>query len=253
MHKILANTVFLGKEIINLTDCHSTNEVALSMVRSGLIHEGAFVIAYNQTKGKGQRGSQWESSPGLNLTFSMVLFPTFLSINDQFILNMAIAIGVKQGLNRYVNDLAVKWPNDFYYDGKKLGGMLLENRIKGQYLDHSIIGLGINVNQTDFKTRGAISLKDITGTELDLNEVLSEILRHVEIWYRHLQTKSFKSIKETYQNMLYLFDKWATYDDGEIFSGKITGVGNFGHLEMSKQNGEQIRYELKQIRLIRND
>ncbi|GAB2987612.1 biotin--[acetyl-CoA-carboxylase] ligase [Cyclobacterium sediminis] len=253
MHKILANTVFLGKEIINLTDCHSTNDVALSMVRSGLINDGAVVIAHNQSRGKGQRGSQWESLPGLNLTFSLVLFPSFLSINDQFILNMAIAIGVKQGLNRYVNDVAVKWPNDFYYQGKKLGGMLLENRLKSQYLDHSIIGLGINVNQTAFKTKGAISLKGILGTDLDLNEVLSEILKNIEKWYLHLKTESFKSIKETYQNSLYLFDKWATYDDGEIFSGKITGVGNFGHLEMLKQNGKHIRYELKQIRLIRND
>jgi BirA family biotin operon repressor/biotin-[acetyl-CoA-carboxylase] ligase len=253
MHKILANTLFLGKEIINLTDCHSTNEVALSMVRSGLINEGTLVIAYNQSRGKGQRGNLWESKPGLNLTFSLILFPSFLSINDQFILNMAIAIGVKQGLKKYVNDIEVKWPNDFYYKGKKLGGMLLENRLKGQYLDHSIIGLGINVNQTDFNIPGAISLKEILGEELDLNDVLSEILKHIEKWYLHLKTKSFKSIKETYQNMLYLYDKWATYDDGEIFSGKITGVGNFGHLEMRKQNGEYIRYELKQIRLIRND
>lgn len=253
MHKILANTVFLGKEIINLTDCHSTNEVALSMVRSGLIKEGAVVNAHNQSRGKGQRGSQWESLPGLNLTFSIVLFPNFLSVNDQFILNMAIAIGVQQGLSRFVDGIEVKWPNDFYYNGKKLGGMLLENRLKGQYLEHSIIGLGINVNQIEFKTKGAISLKEILGVELKLNEVLNEILKHVEKWYFQLKTESFKSIKEEYQNLLYLFEKWATYDDGEIFKGKITGVGNFGHLEIGKQNGQAMRYELKQIRLIKND
>ena len=79
MHKILANTVFLGKEIINLTDCHSTNEVALSMVRSGLAKDGVVVITSNQTKGKGQRGNKWISPPGQNLTFSMVFTPRFLS------------------------------------------------------------------------------------------------------------------------------------------------------------------------------
>jgi len=253
MHKILANTVFLGKEIVNLTDCHSTNEVALSMVRSGLAKEGTVIITRKQIRGKGQRGSQWESQPGYNLTFSMVFFPTFLSIDEQFMLNMAVAIGIQEGLNRFVEGIKVKWPNDFFLDHQKLGGMLIENRLQGRFLESTVAGVGINVNQIDFKVENAISLKSISGDKFDLNEVLNEILERVEKQYLHLKNESFKSIMENYQKLLYLFGEWATYDDGEIFTGKIIGIGNYGHLEMCKQNGQVKSYELKQIRLIKKD
>jgi len=253
MHKILANTVFLGKEIINLTDCHSTNEVALSMVRSGLAKEGTVIITPKQIRGKGQRGSLWESQPGYNLTFTMVFSPTFLSVDEQFMLNMAVAIGIQEGLNRFVQGIKVKWPNDFYLYDKKLGGMLIENRLQGRFLESTIVGVGINVNQTDFSVKNAISLKNISGEKFDLNEILIEILERVEKQYLYLKSESFKSIMENYQKLLYLFGEWAIYDDGGIFTGKIIGIGNYGHLEMCKQNGQVKSYELKQIRLIKKD
>tara|TARA_R110002050_G_scaffold72606_4_gene156350 strand:+ start:15900 stop:16661 length:762 start_codon:yes stop_codon:yes gene_type:complete len=252
MHKILANTVFLGKEIINLTDCHSTNEVALSMVRSGLVKEGAVVTTSNQTKGKGQRGNKWISPPGQNLTFSMVFTPRFLSIDEQFMLNMAVAIGVQQGLDTFVKDVKLKWPNDFFLHDKKLGGMLIENRLQGRFLESSVIGVGININQIEFNIENAVSLKSLTGQGFDLNQVLFSVLEKVEQQYLNLKKESYKSIKDQYQQLMYLKDEWATYDDGETFKGKIIGVGNYGHLEMCKQNGEVSRYELKQIRLVKN-
>jgi BirA family biotin operon repressor/biotin-[acetyl-CoA-carboxylase] ligase len=253
MHKILANTIFLGKETINLTDCHSTNEVALSMVRSGTAKEGTVINTPNQTKGKGQRGNQWLSQEGLNLTFSMVFFPTFLSVDNQFILNMAMAIGVQDGLERFVNDIKVKWPNDFFHDGRKLGGMLIENRLKGQFLESSVVGVGININQIDFKVENAVSLSHIFGSKLELHVVLNEILEKVEKQYLLLKSKSFNSIKDKYLSSLFGYGEWETYDDGEIFKGKISGVGNFGHLEMCKQNGQLKRYELKQISWVKKN
>jgi BirA family biotin operon repressor/biotin-[acetyl-CoA-carboxylase] ligase len=253
MHKILANTVFLGKETINLTDCHSTNEVALSMVRSGTAKEGIVINTPNQTKGKGQRGNQWLSQAGLNLTFSMVFFPTFLSVDNQFVLSMAMANGVKDGLERFVNGIKVKWPNDFFYDGRKLGGMLIENRLKGKFLQSSVVGVGININQMVFNVENAVSLSHIYGEELVLNEVLSEILEKVEKQYLLLKSKSFTSIKDKYLSSLFGYGEWETYNDGEIFEGKISGVGNYGHLEMCKQNGQLKRYEPKQISWEKNN
>ena len=253
MHKILANTVFLGKETINLTDCHSTNEVALSMVQSGTVKEGTVIITPNQTKGKGQRGNQWFSKAGLNLTFSMVFFPTFLSIENQFMLNMAIASGIREGLDGFAKNIQVKWPNDFFHDGRKLGGMLIENRLKGQFLQSSVVGVGININQIEFNVENAVSLSHIYGGKLELNEVLKEILENVEKQYSLLKNNSFNTIKDSYINSLFGFGEWKTYDDGEIFSGKISGVGNSGHLEICKQNGDLKRYELKQIRWVKSN
>jgi BirA family biotin operon repressor/biotin-[acetyl-CoA-carboxylase] ligase len=248
MHKILANTVFLGKDLQILTDCHSTNETALSLVRSGKATEGTVVLALNQSRGKGQRGRQWHAAAGMNLTFSFILMPTFIPVNQQFVLNMAIALGVYQGLSRFVSGIAIKWPNDFLYEGRrKLGGMLLENRVRGRQLELQVAGIGINVNQLKFPVPQAISLAAISGSSFSLDEVLTAILLSVEDYYLRLKAGEGNAIRAEYLRHLYQFERWASYHDGDQFTGMITGVGEDGRLLVRKQNGEEACYDLKQI------
>jgi len=120
MYKILANTVFLGKDVIYLTECHSTNDEALERLRRREIAEGSIVITDHQTKGRGQRGSTWQSDSGQNLTFSLLVQPNFLAPSEQFFLNMIISLAVVELLSDYAGDLKIKWPNDIVHqtDGK---------------------------------------------------------------------------------------------------------------------------------------
>ena len=130
MYKILANTVFLGKDIIYLTECHSTNDEALERLRRREISEGSIIFTDNQTKGRGQRGNVWLSQAGMNITFSLLLKPNFLIPSEQFYLNMIISLSVVELFLGYSDDMKIKWPNDILHqsDGK-IGGILIENII----------------------------------------------------------------------------------------------------------------------------
>jgi BirA family biotin operon repressor/biotin-[acetyl-CoA-carboxylase] ligase len=130
--------------------------------------------------------------------------------------------------------------------------MLIENSLKGHFLKSSVVGVGININQRDFNVENAVSLSQLFGGKLEINEVLKEILEKVEKHYLLLKNESYDSIKDNYIGSLFGYGAWETYDDGEIFQGKISGVDNSGHLEMCKQNGQRKRYELKQIRWLKN-
>jgi len=154
-------------------------------------------------------------------------------------------------LQNLVSSIQIKWPNDFLdLNGSKLGGMLIENTISGNLFDTSVVGIGINVNQLEFPFRNATSLANLTGKTFNLERLLGELLFFIEEEYLKLKNGAQDTIKETYLDNLYRFDEWANYDDGEIFTGKILGIGPSGHLQMMKQNGKIQSYDLKQIKFI---
>src|SRR5690554_3701783 len=149
MHKILANTIFLGKNIIHLPECHSTNDVAMQKYRSGEAPEGTIVITDKQTEGRGQRGNQWLTQPNLNLTFSLILTPVFLDASEQFGLNMAVSLGIREALSDYVQGIIIKWPNDILHEENgKIGGILIENSVTHKGIELAMVGVGLNINQT---------------------------------------------------------------------------------------------------------
>jgi BirA family biotin operon repressor/biotin-[acetyl-CoA-carboxylase] ligase len=251
MHKILANTAFLGKDIVNLTECHSTNDTALSLFRSNMAKEGTIVVADRQTKGKGQRGNKWYSEPGKNLTFSMVLTPLFLDATEQFGLNMAISVGIHDAISEYLQDIKIKWPNDFMHvDRGKLGGLLIENAVSNNGVEMSIAGLGLNVNQTEFPFPNAVSMAILAGAELDKQEIFRSLVTHIEKWYLKLKRGQIKEIRAYYIAHLYRYDEWAWYHDSDLFLGKITGIDNTGNLEVMKQNETRHSYAFKEIRFV---
>ncbi len=251
MHKILANTVFLGKDLQILTDCHSTNDVAVSRLRSGMATEGTVILTHNQTQGRGQRSNTWHAKPGLNLTFSMVFKPNFLSVDRQFVFNMAIALGVQKELCRLVTGITIKWPNDFLSpEGKKIGGMLIENTLSANRIAASVAGIGINVNQREFPVPETTSLANLTNKSYSLEQLLENLMVSVETYYLKLKAGEQETIHEEYLSQLYQFGTWASYEDEQVFTGKILGVGKHGHLKIEKQNGTMASYDLKQIRFI---
>ncbi len=249
MYKILANTIFLGKDVHFLPECHSTNDTALKMVRERIAKEGTIVICENQTQGKGQRGNTWISEPGKNLTFSLVLSPSFLDISEQFYLNMTVSNSIRKLLQEYIPSLQVKWPNDLVVPGfGKIGGILIENTFSSEGWENAVVGIGLNVNQLNFNASGATSLSLLTGNQFDLEELFRLLVTQLEQGYILLKKGKWKEIKAEYLHNLFLKDRESKFSsEGKEFFGIITGVSQEGKLEISLQNGDQVLFGLKEV------
>lgn len=249
MHKILANTLFLGKDLIYLPQCHSTNDVALQKYKNKEAAEGSIIITDHQTAGRGQRGNVWESEPHQNLTFSLVLTPRFLDAREQFGLNMAIALGIKEALDPYCSDIMVKWPNDIVHKKEgKIGGILIENMISHKGMEVSIVGIGLNINQTIFSHPAATSLARLSGTALDREKIFEAVVSSIEHFYKLLKNGHTKFLRNLYLSQLFRFGELCEYDDGEKFHGKITGITDEGKLVIQKESGRIQQYAFKEVR-----
>ncbi len=252
MYKILANTIFLGKDVHFLPECHSTNDIALQMIKNKTAHEGTVIITDHQTRGKGQRGNLWLSQKGLNLTFSMVLRPSFMDISDQFYLNMAVSNSIRRLLQEYQPTIKVKWPNDLIVpDYGKIGGILIENTFSAEGWEHAVVGVGININQSEFESPNATSLTRITGSQFDLKELFRLLITYIEQGYFQLKRGKWAEIKTEYLHHLYKRGQLATFKDlFHVFKGTILGVSPEGKLEIELENGDRSLFGLKEIVLL---
>ncbi len=251
MYKFLANTIFLGKEIISLTECHSTNDFALEQIKLKRVDEGCIIVADHQTQGRGQRGSTWWSEPGKNLTFSLVLKPDFLDPIEQFNLNIVISLSVFEVLSDYAHGLNVKWPNDLVHpiDGK-LGGILIENIIGQKGIEFSVVGIGINVNQKDFMIPGATSLYNLSGFEMDKWEIFKLIIHKIEQKYIGLKKSNIEKDRGLYIQNLFRLGSWQPFEDELKFFGKILGISRDGKLIIEKEDGSKNHYGYKEIKFL---
>jgi BirA family biotin operon repressor/biotin-[acetyl-CoA-carboxylase] ligase len=249
MYKILANTLFLGKDIHFLPDCHSTNDIALQALRQKEAYEGSIFITNHQTHGKGQRGNTWETKPGENLTFSLVLQPHFLDLSEQFLLNMAISNAIWQGMQEYIPQLHVKWPNDLVVPGAgKIGGILIENLVGSKGWEYAVVGIGLNINQREFSSPQATSLSLVTGSSYPLEELFKLLITHVEQAYLALKKGKRELLKQEYLRHLYLLNQWAQYRVGEqTLEGKIIGLSEMGNLLLELPSGQQQSFGIKEI------
>ena len=251
MHKIFANSLFIGKKIEILPHCHSTNKIAGQMLGSGEAPEGTIILTHNQTAGKGQRGNSWESEPGKNLTFSLVLNPRFLSVRDQFFLNIITSLAVAETLERELGPwVKVKWPNDIYAKDQKICGILIENGLRGSTIESSVVGIGLNVNQTSFETGKATSMSEMTLKEYDLELLLEELVYSLERQYIRLRKGELKQLKREYHDKLYWMNEVHLFESEEVFSGQITGVDAQGKLVIQIA-GQDSSFDIKEIRFIK--
>ncbi|UCS91521.1 biotin--[acetyl-CoA-carboxylase] ligase [Echinicola marina] len=252
MHKILANTVFLGKDIIYLTECHSTNDIAAQKIKDGAAKEGSIIITDKQTKGRGQRGNRWFSEPEVNLTFSLVLSPLFLNARSHFELNRVVSLAVLEVFSALADGIKVKWPNDIVHEKEgKLGGILIENSISRNNIESSIVGIGLNINQLDFPFPGPTSLAKLSGQIYDKWEIMGRILSAIEKRYLQLKKNDLKQLHSDYLNNLYLKDVWSRYEDIDgRFTGRIVGVSDEGKLLIEKNNRDLNHYVFKEVKFI---
>jgi BirA family transcriptional regulator, biotin operon repressor / biotin---[acetyl-CoA-carboxylase] ligase len=251
MYKSQSNSLFVGKNLICLPSCQSTNDYLAQLLQNQSLPEGSVVITDEQTAGRGQRGNTWVTSVGENLTFSIYLKPFFLNPMQQFDLNIAVALGVYDSLQYYLGDaLKLKWPNDVFVDTQKIGGILIENVLKNSVIESSIVGIGLNINQLCFSVSMATSLKNITGKDWPLAYILHQVCQNIEVNYLKLKNGYIQQLRQRYTTVLYgLHQKRWFEADTEIFEGIIRGVTDFGLLKV-EINQELRRFDLKEIRFL---
>ena len=253
MYNSIYDTLIIGKKVIYLPSCHSTNDIAAELVRSGVTMEGAVVITDDQTKGRGQRGTTWLSQPRSNLTMSVILTPTFLSIQDQFLISQAMALGISSYLSNYSDEVKIKWPNDIYIGHKKICGTLIENSIQGSRLASAVVGMGININQTDFSNPRATSLAKESGKEFLLTDEFYQLIQHLDAWYFKLKsTRNNQEIRQAYLEKLLGYNELCLFRyQNEILSGTVTGITDIGKLCVRFENQPAAKeLDLKEVEWI---
>ena len=214
-------------QIIKLNATDSTNTYLKDLLAETRLADYSVVITKNQTQGKGQRGEKWLSKKGKNLTVSILKLKPKVALERQFLLNTIVSLSLIKTLEGYnVPNLAVKWPNDILSGHHKIAGILIENIIKSQHIESSVIGVGLNVNQKSFIGLPKVtSLKTILGRSLNLEELLSNLLQNIKYYFNAinkineiLNTNNIKScfIKKIYKNQI--DEKKLLETRGKVFS-----------------------------------
>lgn len=243
----------IGNLIVRLDVVDSTNNYANQQIREKAVVEGTVFLAYDQTAGRGQQKNSWESAPGENLVFSIVFAPVFLEIRHQFMLSKAVTLGIYSALNKCVDDLKIKWPNDIYAGNKKLGGILIENSIMNGVLKNSVVGIGINVNQTVFRSNAPnpVSLKMLTKEHFDCDFVLNEILSGIDCYYKLLRKGNLDRISREFESVLFRLNEIHSYrTEDEVFEGKIRGVNEIGQLIIQNANNQLLEFHFKEVEFL---
>ena len=217
---------------ILIHSCKSTNEEALSKLKRGEIKSQSVVYTYDQTSGRGQRGNQWISEVGKNLTCSFVVFDQSMRVADQFILNIISSLAVFDFLKSCgLDSVEIKWPNDILVNKLKIAGILIQNVLKGNSIEASIIGIGLNINQKNFATLPATSLSKLTNQSYDLEDnlqILDDMLfKRLHQWK---EEGGFR-LKEEYLKRMLSYKSNQLFDDGNsVFSALVIGIDSLGRI-----------------------
>ena len=246
------NRVFPKSQIIRVPQTASTNLHLLQLSDKENLAEGTVLVADSQTQGRGHGNNSWESEPGANLTFSIILYPSSVMASRQFILSKVISLAVYDFVSQHVPDVTVKWPNDVYVAEQKIAGILIENFIGGEYLTKTIAGVGLNINQERFVSDAPnpVSLRQLTGKTCSPEDCLQTLHANIAVRYR-MMIEDAEKINSDYLLHLYRYGKPCRYSaDDVFFDATITGINNFGMLEMTTDNGLRKIFGFKEVQFI---
>lgn len=251
----MSDGLFLGNRLIRLKKVESTNDYLKTLVSETKNQlEGLVVIADAQTKGRGQQGTKWLSEPGMNLCFSIYLKPK-LDLSKQFVISQITSLALVDFIkSNGIEEVSIKWPNDIYINNEKVAGMLIENLVKDKRIEHSIIGIGLNVNQLKFDASltnpTSLSLQ-LNEQQLDLQKLLVQFLSLLEKYYRMVRVDyKYELIHQEYDQKLYQKNQSCDYlIDGSRVEGSIKGINQYGQL-IVQVNNELKTVDLKEIQFL---
>lgn len=243
-----------GTRLLQLDETGSTNREAHLLIQQGLEAQGMVIRARYQTSGRGQRGAVWESEYGKNLLISYILHPSSLKAEDFFLLNQTLSLAVRDFLALLAPDtFSIKWPNDIMAGNRKIAGLLIENSLRGSEFQHTVAGIGININQKKFHyyTPKATSLALLTNQEFDFDDCLSQMTASLNHWYLRLEKRQIDDIRESYLSNLFRKGIPARYESGgESFEGTIMGVLPGGELMITDTDGRIRAFGNKEVKYL---
>lgn len=230
-------------KIVHVDETDSTNRW---MKENG---EGEMVVVADfQTAGKGCGTNSWESERGKNLLFSVLIHPQRISVRSQFIITQMVSVALCNTLEHYISQpIEIKWPNDIYVGDRKICGVLIENRLEGLCIKDCIIGIGLDVNQTEFRSDAPnpVSIKLLTGRDTDRNELLAQFISELQLAMQN------KSIHQEYLNRLYRRKGMHPFEaDGTRFMANVVGTTDDGRLMLQDANGVARLYRFKEVTFI---
>ena len=245
--------MYVGRNRIHYSEIDSTNEELKRLFKEEELDNGTLLTADYQTGGKGQMGAGWKSSKGKNFlgTFFLNSNPV---LEEVFVLNMIMSLAVKETVSEFVNGkVEIKWPNDIVVEGKKIAGILIENKLQKSVLAGVFLGLGLNVNQKFFDNLpNASSLHLLTGIVYSKDEIFYHLLKHIESYLKLLEACNLDTLKKEYEALLFRIKKPSTFKtlDNQTFSGFIEGVTDDGKLKLRLEDDVRKTYDLKELQLL---
>jgi len=258
MNKQSLNSLFTGKVMIQLDEVDSTNTFAKEIITKTNPIEGTAIRADFQTHGRGQYGRIWHSDKAVNLMLSVIYKPKFLEIHRSFFLSILCSLALEQSLKLFLgvtHEIRIKWPNDIYVDGKKIAGILIENTLKGQVIEYSILGIGVNVNQHLWSENEftPTSIYELKKQEFDIISVMNALLESLEKYYLDLKTGKFDQLLKQYNDLLFCKNESIEFtrdQNGINEKGIIDHVDEKGCLALLTKSGlekfcmHQIKWKL---------
>ncbi len=241
------------QNIIHLESVDSTNNYIANCIKEGALPDNTVILADYQTKGKGQRNTNWNSKIGENLLFSMYKIWTNFEISDIKFLNQSVSYAIIGLLKLYNIESEIKWPNDIYVGDKKIAGVLIENQFRGNFITTSIIGIGLNVNEiNDAEINDRTSLIDLLGKKTEIIEIAEKLISQLKILFENILNRNFTEIENNYLTSLYKYKIEAKYCDSEgEFFGIIEGTDTFGKLIIKKSADQKLHYyDIKEVKFL---
>lgn len=239
--------------LISIEHTNSTNSYLRDFSYKRRATAFTTVMSDFQTAGRGQRGNSWESEEGRNLLFSCIIFPDFLEARRQFLLSQIVSLSIKEILDNYTQGISIKWPNDIYWQERKICGILIENDIAGNSICQTIAGAGININQQEFRSSAPnpVSLWQITGKEHDCREILAQIMVRIKEYYTLLLRSGSTGITARYEEALFRRKGLYCYADtyGK-FLAEVVRITPEGLLVLRDSAGKERKYAFKEVQYV---
>lgn len=240
-------------EILYFRRLSSSQEYLCEQIKQQYLPEGTVVWAAYQTNGYGKGSHRWLSKQGQNLTFSCLLRPEFLPVQDGFSLTQSMALGIADFLLPFLSDVKIKWPNDIWVGNRKICGFISDSQCVGGYFQTVVFGIGLNINQKSFSGEAVqgTSLAMETGNTYNLEEALLNLLKCLSIRYHQLKSGETEKINNDYHNLLFLRNIPHTFSyRNKPIVATILGVNSFGWLLLEDKDKKTLTCDMEEIKLL---
>ena len=238
--------------LIYLDKISSTNDYLKDLLGKEMLQDNTFVVATEQTAGRGQMGNSWRSSKGSSISLSIYKKHLNIPLKDQFKIAMSVSLAVRQVFALFSEEVRVKWPNDILIQGKKVGGILIENTIQGNEITSSVIGIGLNVFKFSMpELTKATALSEHSKLAIKLDYLQEILMIQLDKSLSEMEHISYPSLKFSYESHLFGIGVLKTFQKSnqKSFQGFIRGVTSNGALIIENQEGLKEFFQFKEVSL----